>query len=195
MSQIKIVTFLLLQKQSSRGVLQRRCLLEILQNSQENTCTRSEILLKKRLWQRCFPLIFFPVKFTNFLRTPFFTELLLKSFFFLRVFELFTRKVCEMFVYKHRVTTEYVKKQLTFYEKYKLYRKTFKVLYLYELEQIGRISNLHQFTFKSKDSQSALDILLTGNLSASCYFKYKLIELLAVKGLGRKNFLLVFYYW
>ena len=183
MSQIKIVTFLLLQKQSSRGVLQRRCLLEILQNSQENTCTRSAILLKKRFWQRCFPLIFFPVKFTNFLRTPFFTELLLKSFFFLRVFELFTRKVCEMFVYKHRVTT-----------KYKLYRKTFKVLYLYELEQIGRISNLHQFTFKSKDSQSALDILLTGNLSASCYFKYKLIELLAVKGLGSKNFLLVFYY-
>ena len=51
--------------------------LEISQNSQENTCTRASfsinlqawacnfILLKKRLWDRCFP-----VNFATFLRTP-----------------------------------------------------------------------------------------------------------------------------
>ena len=51
--------------------------LEILQNSQENTCTRFSFfnkvadlrhatLLKKRLWHRSFP-----VNFSKFLRTPF----------------------------------------------------------------------------------------------------------------------------
>ena len=48
--------------------------LEILQNSQENTCTRASFLIKlqacnlikKRVWHRCFP-----VKFAKFLRTPF----------------------------------------------------------------------------------------------------------------------------
>ena len=49
---------------------------EISQNSQENTCARvsvfnkvaglTEILLKKRLWHRCFP-----VYFAKFLRAPF----------------------------------------------------------------------------------------------------------------------------
>ena len=96
-----IITEVVVQRCSVEEVL-----LEILQNSQENTCTRSAILFKKRLWQRCFPVIFFPVKFTKFLRTPFFTELLRKSFFFVRVFELFTPKVCEMFIYKHTVTIE-----------------------------------------------------------------------------------------
>ena len=41
----------------------------------------------------------------------------------LRVFELFTHKICQMFVYKRTETIEYVKKQPTFYKKYKLYRK------------------------------------------------------------------------
>ena len=53
-------------------------LLEISQNSQENTYARVSILIKKRLWHRCFP-----VKFAKFLRTPFLTEhlqwLLLKA--------------------------------------------------------------------------------------------------------------------
>ena len=31
------------------------------------------------------------------------------AFFIKRVFELFTRKVCKMFVYKHTETIEYVK--------------------------------------------------------------------------------------
>ena len=71
----------------------RRCsvkklFLEISQNSQENTCVRVSFLiklqatpatlLKKRLWQRCFP-----VNFAKFLRTPFLKEhlwwLLLKT--------------------------------------------------------------------------------------------------------------------
>ena len=54
--------------------------LEIPQNSKENACARAyfliklqssrlPILLKKRLWHRCFP-----VNFVKFLRTPFFTE-------------------------------------------------------------------------------------------------------------------------
>ena len=65
----------------------RRCsvkkvFLEISQNSQENTCAivsfliklqvsglRSVTLLKKRLWQKCFP-----VNFAKFLRTPILTE-------------------------------------------------------------------------------------------------------------------------
>ena len=32
------------------------------------------------------------------------------AFLILRVFELFTRKVCKMFVYKHTETIDYVKK-------------------------------------------------------------------------------------
>ena len=53
--------------------------LEILQNSQENTCAgvsfliklqaRPATLLKKKLWHRCFP-----VNFAKFLRKSFFTE-------------------------------------------------------------------------------------------------------------------------
>ena len=44
---------------------------KISQNSMENTCARARpaTLLKKRLWNRCFP-----VNFTKFLRQPFFTE-------------------------------------------------------------------------------------------------------------------------
>ena len=51
-------------------------LLEISQNSKENTCATVSFLikfqatsLKKRLWQRCFP-----VNFVKFPRAPFFTE-------------------------------------------------------------------------------------------------------------------------
>ena len=45
--------------------------LEVLQNSQENTCAKVSglkpaILLKKRLWHKCFP-----VNFEKFLRAPF----------------------------------------------------------------------------------------------------------------------------
>ena len=55
------------------GVLWKKVFLKILQNSQENTCTRVSSLiklqLKKRLWYR-----FFPVNFAKFLGTPFFRE-------------------------------------------------------------------------------------------------------------------------
>ena len=63
------------------GAVVRSCsvkevFLEISQNSQKNTCVRASFLikllawgLKKRLWQRCFP-----VNFVKFLRTLFFTE-------------------------------------------------------------------------------------------------------------------------
>ena len=58
----------------------KKVFLEILQNSQENTCARVSFsiklqaapvtLLKKRLWYRCFPVNFakFLIKF--FYRTP-----------------------------------------------------------------------------------------------------------------------------
>ena len=51
----------------------RRCsikkmFLQILQTSRENTCARIYFLIK-RLWRRCFPVIF-----AKFLRTPFLTE-------------------------------------------------------------------------------------------------------------------------
>ena len=59
-----------------------------------------------------------------------------------RVFELFTHKVCEMLVYKHTGTKEYVKKQPTFQEKYKLYgRITPEFLGL-------RMSNFQGIAFK-----------------------------------------------
>ena len=62
---------------ATRSVLWKKVLLEISQNSQENTCPRVSffnrvvglrpaILLNKRLWHRCFP-----VNFVKFLRTPF----------------------------------------------------------------------------------------------------------------------------
>ena len=68
---------------SNLEVVAHRCsvkkvFLEILQNSQGNVCARVSFLiklqapitlLKKRLWHRCFP-----VNFTKFLRTTFFTE-------------------------------------------------------------------------------------------------------------------------
>ena len=67
--------------------------LEILQNSQENTCARASFLikllarpatlLKMRLWHRCFP-----VNFAKFQRAPFLIEylqwLLLKKYFTLQ---------------------------------------------------------------------------------------------------------------
>ena len=64
---------------SAEAVAQRRSVkkvfLEILQNSQENTCARGvnqvagPPLLKERLWHMCYP-----VSFAKFLRTPFLTE-------------------------------------------------------------------------------------------------------------------------
>ena len=47
----------------------KKVFLEILQNSQENTCARVSVLIKLRLWHRCFF-----VNFAKFLRTPFLTE-------------------------------------------------------------------------------------------------------------------------
>ena len=68
----------------SSEAVARRCsvkevLLEISQNSQENSCTKvsfliklqASTLLKKRLWDRCFP-----VNFAKFLRAAFLTEYL-----------------------------------------------------------------------------------------------------------------------
>ena len=59
------------KSQSDLGTVARRCsvkkmFLKILQNSQENTCTRVS-LLKKRLWHWCFP-----VNFVKYLRTHFY---------------------------------------------------------------------------------------------------------------------------
>ena len=58
---------------ATAGVFLKKVSLDILQNSQENTCARVSFLLKKkltllkkRLWRRCFP-----VNFAKFLRTPF----------------------------------------------------------------------------------------------------------------------------
>ena len=60
------------QKQPSE-VFCKKVFLEVSQNSQENTCARVSFLpaalLKKRLWHRCFPVIF-----VKFLKTPFYTE-------------------------------------------------------------------------------------------------------------------------
>ena len=42
------------------------------------------------------------------------------AFLVLGILELYTRNICEIFVSKHTETTEYVKNQLTFAEKYKL---------------------------------------------------------------------------
>ena len=60
-------------REAARAVLFKKLFLEILQNSQENTCARVSFLikllatlLKKRLWYRRFP-----VNFVEFLRTSF----------------------------------------------------------------------------------------------------------------------------
>ena len=49
-----------------RGVLCKKVLLEISQNSREKPVPESLFLIKKRLWHR-----YFPVNFVKFLRTPF----------------------------------------------------------------------------------------------------------------------------
>ena len=54
-----------LSRSSQQRCFMKKVFLEISQNSQENTCARVSFL-KKRLWQRCFP-----VNFVKFLRTPF----------------------------------------------------------------------------------------------------------------------------
>ena len=60
----------LFNKGTTRGVLWKKVLLEISQNSQENTRDlRPATLLKKRLWHRCFL-----VNFVKFPRTPFLTQ-------------------------------------------------------------------------------------------------------------------------
>ena len=67
----------LCSKAVSRRSSVKKVLLEISQNSQENTFARDSVLIKlqacnfikKCLWYRCFP-----VNFARFLRTPFFTK-------------------------------------------------------------------------------------------------------------------------
>ena len=66
-------------RSSHQGCSVKKVFLEILQNSEENTCARASFLivsglrpstlLKKRLWHKCFP-----VTFAKFLRTPFLNE-------------------------------------------------------------------------------------------------------------------------
>ena len=66
-----IVTNFQLPEPATRGILCKKVLLEISQNSQENTCARVSFLIKlqasgkKGPWHRCFP-----VNFAKFLRTP-----------------------------------------------------------------------------------------------------------------------------
>ena len=65
-----------LTEAANGGVLLKVVFLKMSQNSQENTCVRASFLwtcrplaykcIKKRLWQRCFP-----VNFATFLRIPF----------------------------------------------------------------------------------------------------------------------------
>ena len=60
------------QRKSSVGVIEKKVFLEIWQNSQENNCARTSVLItfqKNRLWHRCFP-----VNFEKFSRTNFFIE-------------------------------------------------------------------------------------------------------------------------
>ena len=57
-------------KKQSPEVFCKKAFVEILQNSQENTCASvPAALLKKRFWHR-----FFSMNFAKFLRTPFFIE-------------------------------------------------------------------------------------------------------------------------
>ena len=81
-----------LQKHVTESVAQRcsvkKVFLEILQNSQENTCARVSFLIKlqalAQLWHRCFY-----VNFAKFLRTPFLTEHL--QWLFLMLFPTFIK--------------------------------------------------------------------------------------------------------
>ena len=52
---------------ATNGVLYKKVFFKISQNSQETPVSESAILLKKRLWYRCFL-----VNFAKFLTTPFF---------------------------------------------------------------------------------------------------------------------------
>ena len=77
--QEEFVDFLVTFRSSHADVFHKKVFLDILQNSQENSCarvsfliklqTRPATLLKKRLWHRCFP-----VNFAKFLRAPFLTD-------------------------------------------------------------------------------------------------------------------------
>ena len=60
------ILFSLLQKHSSGEVSVKKVLIEISQNSQQNTCATVYVLIKLQacLWHRCFP-----VNFAKFLRT------------------------------------------------------------------------------------------------------------------------------
>ena len=70
---LKQQIYLKIPRISHQRCSRKKVFVEILQNSQENTCARasflslrSATLLKKRLWRRCFP-----ANFVKLLRTPF----------------------------------------------------------------------------------------------------------------------------
>ena len=100
------------------------------------------------------------------------------AFLILRIFELYTRKVCKMFVYKHTETIEYIKKLANFLEKCKIYgwitrgflglrMENFQGVIFYELEHIGRFSNLHWCTFKRYVVKEDVLIIVTLTLCSS----------------------------
>ena len=55
-----------LKRRSSGGVMEKRCFLKFHKIHRKMACLRPATLLKKRLWNRCFP-----VNFAKFLDTPF----------------------------------------------------------------------------------------------------------------------------
>ena len=56
-------------RRSHPDVFCKKVVLDISQNSQENTSCRPATLLKRRLWDKCFP-----VNFEKFLKAPFYKE-------------------------------------------------------------------------------------------------------------------------
>ena len=56
-----------LTEAADKGVFLKKVFFKISQNSQENTYARTS-LLKKRLWDRCFPVIFVKLLRTRFLQ-------------------------------------------------------------------------------------------------------------------------------
>ena len=63
-------------KKQPRIVLQEKVLLKLLPNSLENTCAGVSFLLKKKLWQRCFP-----VHFAKFFRATYLQSIRRQLFF------------------------------------------------------------------------------------------------------------------
>ena len=70
LSPLRHVHAVLLQvtEPTTGGVLKKKVALEILQNSQENTCAKVSFLIKKGLWHKCFPVNFVKFLGTTLLR-------------------------------------------------------------------------------------------------------------------------------